>query len=150
MTFIRSTFGREHKLDVQLTDGLARITADRSQIEQVILNLCQNAMQAMPRGGTVRVQTRETQLTVELASVSVLYDAKPGRYVELRVSDDGYGMDQATRSRIFDPFFTTSPQGHGLGLPAVLGILRQHSATVIVDTKPGTGTQMRVFFPVEA
>lgn len=150
LTFIRSTFGREHTLDVQLTDGLARITADRSQIEQVILNLCQNAMQAMPRGGTVRVQTRETQLTVELASVSVLYDAKPGRYVELRVSDDGCGMDKATRSRIFDPFFTTSPQGHGLGLPAVLGILRQHSATVIVDTKPGTGTQMRVFFPVEA
>lgn len=148
MKLLQSSVGRQHKLDLQLADQLPTIVADRSQLEQILLNLCLNAKQAMADGGTITVLTREAQLTSSETARCVPHDAKPGRYVELVVSDTGCGMDKATVMRVFDPFFTTKAEGHGLGLAAALGILRQHDAVALVESKVGAGTQFHVFLPV--
>ncbi len=149
LTFVRSTLGKKHRLDLQLSDRVGIIAGDRNQIEQVILNLCLNARQAMTNGGAITVATRPCHLIAEQIAESVLNDAQPGEYVEMVVSDTGCGMDEATAKRIFDPFFTTKSDGHGLGLAAVLGILRQHGATAVVESRLRQGTRMHVFFPVQ-
>ena len=146
--FVRSSIGKPHKLVIELQDTLPLILADRSQIEQIILNLCLNAKQAMREEGTIKLETRRTQLDLQRSSRCVPYRVKPGHYVELAVYDTGCGMDASTMLRIFDPFFTTKADGHGLGLAAVLGILRHHGAAAIVDSKVGQGTDFHVFFPV--
>ncbi len=148
LKLLRSSVGQQHELDLQLADQLPVIVADRSQLEQILLNLCLNARQAMAEGGVITVVTREAQLTSSETARCVPHDAKPGRYVELVVSDTGCGMDQATVMRIFDPFFTTKAEGHGLGLAAALGILRQHDAVALVESKVNAGTQFHVFLPV--
>ncbi len=145
--FVRSSIGKKHELKISLARTLPTILADSSQIEQIILNLCLNAKQSMPEGRTVGITTRRVNLTADRASKCVPDDATPGNYVELLVSDTGCGMDQATKGHIFDPFFTTKSEGHGLGLAAVMGIMRQHRAVALIDSKPGRGTKIRVFFP---
>ncbi len=146
-TLVRSAIGNGHELVLTLADRLPKILADRSQIEQVVLNLCLNAMQAQPGEGVINVTTRRASLTKKLAGYCAPHEPAPGRYVELVVRDDGQGMDEATVRRIFDPFFTTKTEGHGLGLAAVLGILRQHGAFAHVDSRPGKGTRFHIFFP---
>ena len=148
LKFLRSSVGKKYELDIQLADELPTILADRSQLEQILLNLCLNARQAMAGAGTIGIMTQQARLTSAEASRCVPYDAKPGRYVKMVVSDTGCGMDKATMMRIFDPFFTTKAEGHGLGLAAVLGILRQHGAAALVESKVGAGTQVHVFFPI--
>lgn len=148
MKLVRSSMGKRHPLELQLADRLPTVVADHSQVEQVILNLCLNAKEAMAGGGTITLATRATDLNVADAARCVPYDASPGRYVEMTVTDDGEGMDEATISRMFDPFFTTKADGHGLGMAAVLGILRQHNAAARVDSQRGVGTGFHVFFPV--
>ena len=103
----------------------------------------------MTKGGVVSIATKSADLTPRQIAHSVLHDAKPGAFVEMVVTDSGCGMDEATTRRIFDPFFTTKADGHGLGLAAVLGILRQHGATATIESSPSRGTQMHVFFPVQ-
>ncbi len=149
LTFVRSMLGKQHRLDVELSDRLGTIRADRSQVERVISNLCLNAKQAMAKGGVISLATKRANLTPRQVANSVLHDAKPGAFVEMVVVDSGCGMDEATAKRIFDPFFTTKADGHGLGLAAVLGILRQHGATVTIESSPNRGTKMHVFFPVQ-
>lgn len=146
--FVGSSLGPDHDLDLHLAPRLPAILADHSQIEQIILNLCLNAMQAKPGGGTIVLTIRETSLSPRQAARCVPNDARAGRYVELEVRDDGCGMDEATVARMFDPFFTTKPEGHGLGMAAVLGILRQHQAVAQVESSPGKGTAVHVYFPV--
>ncbi len=148
LKLLRLSVGQEHELDLQLADQLPIIVADRSQLEQILLNLCLNAKQAMAEGGTIKIVTREAQLTSSETARCVPHDAKPGRYVELVVSDTGCGMDKDTVMRVFDPFFTTKAEGHGLGLAAALGILRQHNAVARVESKVGAGTQFHIFLPV--
>ncbi len=143
---IRSAIGVEHALDIQLASHLPEIVADRSQIEQILINLCLNAKDAMPKGGAIRLSTLVSELTTAGADRSVPYNANPGHYVELLVEDSGCGMDPETVRRMFDPFFTTKPDGHGLGMAAVLGILRQHGAVALVDSEPRGGTRVHVFF----
>ncbi len=148
LRFVRSSLGRIHILNVELAAKLPTVRADRSQLEQIVLNLCMNAKEAMPGGGSITLETRESTLTETQAARCVPYDVKPGSYVELLVRDTGCGMDRATLSRMFDPFFTTKADGHGLGMAAVLGILRQHNAAALVESKLGAKTTIRVFFPV--
>jgi|GEM_PF-2342086 len=148
--FVRSTLGRKCDLTLRLEDDLPPIVADVAQVEQVILNLCLNAKQAMADSGTVIITTKSSELSADEIARSVLHDVQPGRYVELIVADRGKGMTEEVISRIFDPFYTSKPDGHGLGLAAVLGILRQHEATVLVDSKPGQGTSMHVYFPAHS
>ncbi len=145
---VRPSIGEARALELRLAHGLPRILADRSQVEQVILNLCLNADQAIADQGTITILTRQVNLTQTQITKCVPHEGRPGPHVELLVSDTGCGMDSITLQRIFDPFFTTKVNGHGLGLASTLGILRQHRAIASVDSAPGKGTTVRVFFPV--
>lgn len=127
------TLGDRVALRVELQSGLPAVRGDATQIEQVIFNLCINARDAMPGGGTVVVRT----------------DAAPGRYVTLSVTDTGEGMTDDVKAHIFEPFFTTKPEGRGtgLGLSTVFSIVHGMSGIIQVDSRPGAGTTMRVCLP---
>ena len=144
---VQSSIGKDHELELRLCEPLPSVMADASQVEQILLNLCLNAKQAMPRPGTIVLETRTADLTPTDLRKCVPYDADPGRFVEIIVRDTGVGMDADTISRMFDPFFTTKVQGHGLGMAAVLGILRQHGAVALTESQPGKGTKVHVYFP---
>jgi two-component system cell cycle sensor histidine kinase/response regulator CckA len=137
--------GEDVLLELQLDPGLMSITADPTQVEQVLLNLATNAREAMPEGGRLAIEGRN--VTVDEESMPILVGLEPGSYVVISVSDTGVGMDEATRARIFEPFFTTKEDGTGLGLPTVYGILTQSGGRVLVETEPGVGTTFRLVFP---
>jgi PAS domain S-box-containing protein len=122
--------------------------ADRTQVQQVVMNLCTNAAQAMePDGGVLTIGVRETLPNLEV--LTALGDLAPGRYVELRVEDNGGGIPPIIADRIFDPFFTTKAQGRGtgMGLAVVHGIAKSHGGAVSVESTPGKGSIFRVLFP---
>ena len=129
------------------------IRADAGQIQQVIMNLVINAAEAIPRNnqGTVVVRTGEREVDEEDARTHFrACRPEPGSYVGLEVRDNGAGMDEATLSRIFDPFFTTKFMGRGLGLSAVLGIVRAHKGGLRVESRLGEGSVFQVLFPATA
>jgi signal transduction histidine kinase len=124
------------------------VIADSSQIQQVLANLVTNAAEATPDVGTVTVRTgavtADEALLATGANSAVL---APGLYAAIEVEDTGAGMDESTRKRMFDPFFSTRAVGRGMGLAAVLGIVRGHHGTLRVRTAPGKGTWMQVLLP---
>ncbi|MEN8152024.1 MAG: ATP-binding protein, partial [Planctomycetota bacterium] len=136
-------------LTSELAEGLPGIEADATQVRQVILNLITNAAEACGDDeGMVFIGTRRRRWTSrELAAPEFLEVVPEGDYVCLEVRDNGCGMDDEARSRLFEPFFTTKFTGRGLGLSAVLGIVRAHQGTIRVETEPGEGTNMTVLFP---
>ncbi len=142
-------FGRANKA-VEFKDefdtGLWSVEADEDQIEQVILNIYMNALQAMPEGGTLTVRTKN--VTVEQERFTP-YRVRAGDYVKIAVIDTGTGMDEKTQRRIFDPFFTTKEMGRGagLGLASVYGIIKNHGGFVNVDSQTGRGTRFEIFLP---
>jgi CheY-like chemotaxis protein len=125
----------------------ATVNADTNQIEQVIVNLCVNARDAMISGGRLILETDNVVITEQ--DLEAHPWASPGPYVLLSVADTGVGMTREARERAFEPFFTTKPmhQGTGLGLSTVYGILRQHEGMVQVKSELGQGTQFKVFLP---
>jgi PAS domain S-box-containing protein len=127
--------------------NLGRISANPSQIDQVLMNLVINARDAMPNGGEIDIATMNTDIDESDSRQSS--STKPGRYVMLTVSDTGAGMDQKTQARIFEPFFSTKPlgQGSGLGLPTVFGIVEQCGGTIAVYSEPGAGSTFKILFP---
>ena len=122
------------KIVLRLSPDLPEMVADPAQLEQVVLNLTVNAIQAMPGGGKISVETRSVEGGVRLA-----------------VEDAGMGMTEDVRGRIFTPFFTTREvgQGTGLGLAVVHGIVTAHNGTISVASAPGKGTRFELFFPLE-
>ncbi|MGH9495609.1 MAG: PAS domain S-box protein [Candidatus Sulfotelmatobacter sp.] len=137
----------EMKFVVKLNSDACCISADAGQIEQVIMNLVVNARDAMPKGGTLTLQTARVQSEALRGSTPSV--APAGEYVMLAVSDTGVGMDSETQSRIFEPFFTTKSkdEGTGLGLSVVYNIVRASSGYVRVTSEPGKGSTLQVFFP---
>ena len=133
-------------LKLVLADNLGPIAADPVQLELMMLNLVANSRDAMPEGGTLTVSTREFGTDEVAAAFS---DASPGPHVVIAVSDDGSGMDAATKARIFEPFFTTKEagQGTGLGLATVFGIVKQSGGSILVESEPQRGTTFTIGFP---
>jgi len=146
---VRSSIPRTAKLDLQLVDEVPLVEADIAQLQQLIMNLLINAGEAIGDApGTVAVRTGVRELSQGNNPAGPKHlNVDPGRYVFLEVKDTGSGMDELTRQRIFDPFFTTKFTGRGLGLSAVLGIVRGHMGAIEVESTPGHGSTFTVLFP---
>ncbi len=145
---LEKLIGEHIEVKMDLAADLKAVRADRSQLEQVFMNLCVNARDAMPQGGLLRIQTANASLDEEYCRRHVY--GRPGNYVRLTVSDSGTGMDQPTIERIFEPFFTTKEvgKGTGLGLATALGVVNQHGGSIEVDSTLGVGTSFHVYLPV--
>lgn len=144
---VERVVGEDVRVEWRLAPELAPVKADRSQLEQVWLNLVLNARDAMPRGGTLTVSTSE--VTLGAADSSWSGELRPGRYVAVAFADTGSGMTEDVRKRIFEPFFTTKEPGRGtgLGLATVEGTIRQSGGMVTFETELGRGTTFRVLLP---
>ncbi|MFH0958070.1 MAG: PAS domain S-box protein [Pseudomonadota bacterium] len=134
-------------IDLLLADDLWAIKAAPNQIDQILMNLAVNASDAMPDGGRLTIKTNNIVLDDEFCSAYP--NTEPGRYALITVADTGAGMNKETESHIFEPFFTTKGpgKGTGLGLAVVYGIVEQHGARIICESKPSVGTTFRIYFP---
>ncbi|MCC7014401.1 MAG: response regulator [Planctomycetes bacterium] len=142
---LRDLLPEDVRLSVILGAPEARVIADPEQLEQILVNLTLNARDALPSGGEVSIAACALELGE--ASPHLLARMKPGSYVEISVRDTGCGMDEATRARIFEPFFTTKPEGTGLGLYIVYGVLASLGGRIEVDSQLGAGTTFRLLLP---
>jgi two-component system NtrC family sensor kinase len=140
--------GEDVELITTPAAGELMVMADRGQTEQILMNLCSNARDAMPNGGILSIATERVDLDDH--SVRERGLGKPGSYGLLSVADSGTGMDERTREKIFDPFYTTKEvgKGTGLGLSIVYGIVKQHGGFVEVASKPGDGSTFKVYLPM--
>jgi two-component system, cell cycle sensor histidine kinase and response regulator CckA len=143
--FLQRSLGAPISLDMALEPDLPRVRVDPAQVEQVLMNLTLNARDAMPRGGRIAIGTGTVRITSDATST-----VPAGTWVALRVTDDGEGMDEGTRTRAFEPFFTTKgvDEGTGLGLATVYGIVTQSGGHVTIDSQPGRGTEITVLLPM--
>jgi two-component system, cell cycle sensor histidine kinase and response regulator CckA len=133
MTIIRPVFPKTIACAIELDPSLPLVQGDENQLQQSLINICLNARDAMPQGGTLAMRT-----------------AREGDRVRLSITDEGVGMDENTRRRMFEPFFTTKQPtgGTGLGLSVVYGIIKAHGGAVEVDSEPGCGTTLNLYFPI--
>ena len=146
-SLLRRLIGEDIQLVSKLDPMNGRLRADQAQLEQVLVNLVVNARDAMPKGGTITIETAQVELT--RSPVYHIAPLQPGSYVRLTVSDTGCGMDLKTQSHIFEPFFTTKEEGKGtgLGLSTVYGIVTQCGGAIDVTSRIGHGTRFDLYFP---
>jgi PAS domain S-box-containing protein len=138
--------GEDIDIRLELTDDPCTIEADPGNLDQVLINLCVNARDAMPEGGILRISTDSVLVDETYARE---HSHVPGRYCRLTVADEGHGMEESVRARVFEPFFTTKDtgKGTGLGLSVVYGIIETHKGWITVDSKPDLGTRFQIFLP---
>ncbi len=150
VNIIGQTFPKDITMSHELADGLWPVIGDKTQIYQVLLNLCINARDAMPKGGQLRLSAKN--ITVDDKYPVLHAPGRPGPYVIFEVADTGCGIAPGDMERIFDPFFTTKEfgKGTGLGLSTVLGIVKSHQGLLAVESQPGKGTTFKVLFPVSS
>ncbi len=146
---LRVSISKQAALQLNLAPQLPLISADATQLRQVVMNLITNASDALAnRAGTITVSTGAMLMErADFERVQPIHDLPAGEYVFLEVADTGSGMDAETQARIFEPFFTTKFTGRGLGLAAVLGIMRGHQGAIQVHSIVGEGTTFRLLFP---
>lgn len=147
---IRETFPKDILLETHIDRNLWKVHGDATQIQQVMMNLCINARDAMPDGGVIRLMVRNTVVDESYARMNP--NSKTGGYVALSVEDSGEGIPPEIQARIFDPFFTTKDPGRGtgLGLATCHRIIRDHGGFINFYSEPGKGTQFKVYLPAEA
>jgi len=143
------SLGRKSTLRLQLANDLPAFQGDATQVSQILMNLVLNASEALgEKGGNIIVSTGSVQATRDYFTKAKFHEpVAEGNYVFVEISDNGCGMDKETQARIFDPFFTTKFTGRGLGLAAVMGIVRGHKGAIQVYSELGKGTTFKVYFP---
>ena len=147
-SLLETTISKKVQMRLELAAGLPAIEADVAQVQQVLMNLVINGAEAIgDERGTVLVTTGAQDVDEGFARRFFASEIRTGRYVFIEVHDTGSGMDAETKAKIFDPFFTTKFTGRGLGLSAVLGIVRSHGGAIRVDSSPGRGSTFKVVFP---
>ncbi len=146
---LKTSISKKAVLNLDLQADIPAIEADESQVRQIVMNLIINASEALGEAsGVITVSTGVADCTdAFLREMCLENDLASGRYVYMEVSDTGCGMDRETKRRIFEPFFTTKFTGRGLGLSAVLGIIRAHKGTLSLQSEPGKGSTFRALFP---
>jgi PAS domain S-box-containing protein len=139
--------GEDIQLITEVSPGTWHVRGDKTQIEQILINLAVNSRDAMPNGGSLVV--RSSNVTIDGENQSLYEDVPPGDYVLMTVIDVGIGMDEQTMQNMFEPFYTTKPvgKGTGLGLSTVYGIVKQHEGVISVTSAPGKGTTFKVLLP---
>jgi CheY-like chemotaxis protein len=139
--------GEQVEILTILEDPLGRVRADAGQIEHVLVNLALNARDALPGGGTIVIRT--TNVLLDGSTAPLFPELRPGPHVALSVTDNGMGMDHATRERVFEPFFTTKGpgKGTGLGLATAHGVVRQSNGAIRVESELGRGTTVTIYLP---
>jgi two-component system cell cycle sensor histidine kinase/response regulator CckA len=148
LSLLEKVIGSNIEIRTNLTANLTLVRADPTQVDQVIMNLCINARDAMPGGGCLTIETGDAVFDEKYCALHTF--ARPGHYTLLAVTDTGTGMDAATLDRIFEPFFTTKEtgKGTGLGLATVYGIVSQHGGFLQVYSEVNIGTTFRIYLPV--
>ncbi len=143
----KDIFQKTIKTQISLPDDLFSVSGDPTQLQQVLLNLCLNARDAMPQGGQLTITAQNVELNEQDAST--IPNAKPGAYVTISVIDTGPGIPSETQDRIFDPFFTTKEigTGTGLGLSTVLTIVKSHGGFIHLNSEAGKGTEFKIYLP---
>ncbi len=139
--------GEDVVVDLRLLENLWTVKADSVNLDQVVINLAVNARDAMPEGGTLRIETEN--VVVDEAYCQRHPEGRPGRFVRLVASDTGVGMDPEVVARLFEPFFTTkaSDKGTGLGLSVVYGIVQSHEGWITIQSEPGKGSRFEIYLP---
>ena len=141
---LQRMIGEDVQFELKAAEDVGRVHVDPTQFEQVVMNLAVNARDAMPDGGKLRVEVRNTSAGEVLVPGEAV---SKGGWVVLTVTDSGVGMDEATRRRIFEPFFTTKKHGTGIGLATVYGVVKQSGGHITVSSEPGKGTTFKVYLP---
>jgi len=146
-SMLGATLPKTVVLSTSLDSNLPALSANSSQLYQVLLNLAVNARDAMPQGGTLSIQTQSVRGDIVKPK---FLGAEDGQYIAIRVKDNGTGMDEAIRQRIFEPFYTTKEKGKGtgLGLAMVYGVVKGHHGFIDVESEVGVGTAFHIFLPV--
>ncbi len=151
LALLSRTIDRRIEIIRDLAAAETSVRGDPTQLQNVVLNICLNARDAMPDGGELTIATKNKALDPDYCRSST-FELEPGNFIEITIRDTGTGMDEQTRTQIFEPFFTTKEVGHGtgLGLSAVYGTVQDHHGAVTVYSEPGKGTVFHVYLPTES
>jgi CheY-like chemotaxis protein len=144
---IKDTFPKDIRLQFSIPNDIWTIVGDPTQVHQILLNLCVNARDAMPKGGSLTIGVENCVLDEQYAAMDL--QVKPGRYVNIIVTDSGTGIPPDILDKIFEPFFTTKElhKGTGLGLSTVMAIVKSHEGIINIYSEPGKGTTFKVYLP---